>query len=100
MIGAMGRKDDPNAVVDSRGRVFGVEALRVVDSSTFPILPPGQTQATVCKSKLSFADSNLVILRSVCLTSKSNRVDMLAEKLADDILMDAGYPVSKGPRRR
>ncbi|KAK8039492.1 hypothetical protein PG993_007903 [Apiospora rasikravindrae] len=39
--------DDGRAVVDSRGRVFGVEGLRVVDASAFPLLPPGHPQATV-----------------------------------------------------
>lgn len=46
---AMGRKEDPNAVVDSKARVIGVRGLRVVDASTFPFLPPGHPQATVCK---------------------------------------------------
>ena len=32
------------------GRVFGVQGVRVVDASAFPLLPPGQPQATVCKS--------------------------------------------------
>ncbi|KAL8808636.1 MAG: hypothetical protein Q9200_004165 [Gallowayella weberi] len=43
----MGRAGDRNAVVDSRGRVFGVQGLRVVDASVFPVLPPGHPQATV-----------------------------------------------------
>ena len=45
----MGRADDPNAVVDSKARVFGVKNLRVVDASAFPLLPPGHPMATVCK---------------------------------------------------
>jgi len=32
----MGRRDDPMAVVDSQGRVIGVDGLRVADSSVFP----------------------------------------------------------------
>ncbi|KAH8422435.1 GMC family oxidoreductase [Aspergillus melleus] len=45
----MGRPDDPLAVVDSQARVYGVEGLRVVDASAFPILPPGHPQSTVCE---------------------------------------------------
>ena len=37
----MGRADDPGAVVDPQGRVIGVEALRVADSSIFPRIPYG-----------------------------------------------------------
>jgi choline dehydrogenase len=36
---AMGRPDDPNAVVDSRFRVIGTRGLRVVDASVFPRIP-------------------------------------------------------------
>lgn len=59
VIGAMGKPDDPQAVVDTRARVYGVQGLRVVDASAFPILPPGHPQSTVY---------------------------MLAEKIAADIL--------------
>ncbi|KAJ0108714.1 glucose-methanol-choline oxidoreductase [Diaporthe amygdali] len=55
----MGRTSDPDAVVDSRGRVIGVSNLRVIDSSSFPFLPPGPSPQT--------------------------QVYLLAEKLADDI---------------
>ncbi|KAI4762587.1 alcohol oxidase [Aureobasidium sp. EXF-3400] len=44
---AMGKLDDPMAVVDSKARVIGVKSLRVVDASAFPFLPPGHPQATV-----------------------------------------------------
>lgn len=44
----MGRQDDDMAVDDSQARVIGVDGLRVVDASVFPILPPGHPQATVC----------------------------------------------------
>ncbi|GIC85631.1 GMC family oxidoreductase [Aspergillus udagawae] len=43
----MGTQDDPMAVLDSRARVFGVDRLRVVDASAFPILGPGHPQSTV-----------------------------------------------------
>lgn len=46
---AMGRVNDTNAVVDSKARVIGVKALRVVDASAFPFLPPGHPMATVCE---------------------------------------------------
>ncbi|KAL8833982.1 MAG: hypothetical protein Q9170_003984 [Blastenia crenularia] len=48
--GAMGKRDDPNAVVDPAGKVYGVKGLRVVDASAFPLLPPGHPQASVCKA--------------------------------------------------
>lgn len=43
----MGTSDDNMAVVDSRARVFGVSGLRVVDASSFAILPPGHPQSTI-----------------------------------------------------
>ncbi|KAL4907837.1 hypothetical protein BDW74DRAFT_166460 [Aspergillus multicolor] len=43
---AMGREDDPLAVVDTHARVIGVRNLRVVDASIFPTLPPGHPQST------------------------------------------------------
>ncbi|KAF2659431.1 GMC oxidoreductase [Lophiostoma macrostomum CBS 122681] len=43
----MGKAEDGTAVVDSTGRVFGVERLRVVDASAMPFLPPGHPSATV-----------------------------------------------------
>lgn len=44
---AMGTKGDHNAVVDSQGRVFGVQNLRVVDASAFPFAVPGHPQSSV-----------------------------------------------------
>ncbi|MDI9916724.1 GMC family oxidoreductase N-terminal domain-containing protein [Rhodococcus sp. IEGM 1379] len=40
---AMGADGDPNAVLDERCRVRGVEGLRVVDASAMPVLPAGNT---------------------------------------------------------
>lgn len=34
----MGRPSDPEAVVDSQAKVFGVSGLRVVDASSFALL--------------------------------------------------------------
>ncbi|TVY83212.1 Versicolorin B synthase [Lachnellula suecica] len=43
----MGKSTDSLAVVDNHAKVFGVTGLRVVDASTFPLLPPGHPQGTV-----------------------------------------------------
>ncbi|TKA25745.1 hypothetical protein B0A50_05842 [Salinomyces thailandicus] len=43
----MGRRNDSMAVVDSQARVIGVSGLRVVDASSFALLPPGHPQSTV-----------------------------------------------------
>ena len=59
---AMGKEDDENAVVDTKGRVYGVSSLRVVDASIFPFCPPGHPQSSVY---------------------------MLAEKIAADIIGDS-----------
>ncbi|KAI4867136.1 glucose-methanol-choline oxidoreductase [Hypoxylon rubiginosum] len=44
---SMGSSDNPLAVVDSQTRVYGVQNLRVVDASAFPLLPPGHPMSTV-----------------------------------------------------
>jgi choline dehydrogenase len=41
----MGRADDPDAVVDARLRVHGVNGLRVVDASIMPTITSGNTNA-------------------------------------------------------
>lgn len=74
----MGRKSDPLAVVDPKARVIGVKNLRVVDASSFALLPPGHPQSTVCEFRrihnlLRIADAN-------------ERIDALAEKIAAEIL--------------
>lgn len=43
----MGKVDDPMAVVDKDAKVIGVSGLRVVDASSFALLPPGHPQSTV-----------------------------------------------------
>ena len=43
----MGRDDDPMAVVDTQGRVKGVQGLRVVDASIFPVVPCANTNFPV-----------------------------------------------------
>lgn len=44
---AMGKTTDPMAVLDSKAKVIGVQNLRVVDASSFPILVPGHPQSTI-----------------------------------------------------
>jgi 5-(hydroxymethyl)furfural/furfural oxidase len=39
----MGRPDDPMAVIDTQGRVKGIQGLRVVDASIFPVVPCANT---------------------------------------------------------
>lgn len=56
----MGRLEEETAVVDSLFRVIGVSGLRIVDASVLALLPPGHPQALIYA---------------------------LAEKLADDIIM-------------
>lgn len=51
----MGKKDS-QSVVDSKGRVYGVKNLRVVDASVFPLLPPGHIQSTVYAVAEKIAD--------------------------------------------
>lgn len=43
----MGPADDPEAVVDNELRVHGLDGLRVVDASVFPLIPSGNTHAPV-----------------------------------------------------
>ncbi len=61
---------DPNAVVDERLRVHGIERLRVVDGSIIPALVSGNTNAAIV---------------------------MIGEKGADLILQDAaaGAPLAR-----
>jgi len=49
----MGMRNDSMSVVDSSGKVIGVEGLRVIDSSSFRFTPPGHTQgATYAHAEL------------------------------------------------
>jgi choline dehydrogenase len=47
---------DEMDVVDSEGKVFGVDGLRVVDASIFPFLPPGHPQSTIYALAEKIAD--------------------------------------------
>ena len=53
----MGRADDPMAVVDTQGRVKGMQGLRVVDASIFPVVPCANTNFPVLKSAEKIADT-------------------------------------------
>ncbi|KAH8664480.1 hypothetical protein BX600DRAFT_541008 [Xylariales sp. PMI_506] len=53
----MGMENDTTAVIDSSARVFGVQGLRVVDASSFPILPPGHPQSTIYALAEKIADA-------------------------------------------
>jgi choline dehydrogenase len=66
----MGAVSDPQAVVDAQGRVIGVEALRVVDSSIMPSITTGNLNAPTI---------------------------MLAEKAADHIRGRAPLPRAQTP---
>jgi choline dehydrogenase len=56
LAGKMGKSSDPMAVVDSKARVFGVQGLRVVDASAFPLLVPGHPQSTIYALAEKIAD--------------------------------------------
>ncbi|KAH6658291.1 hypothetical protein BKA67DRAFT_591341 [Truncatella angustata] len=52
----MGKESDATAVIDNEAKVFGVQGLRVVDASSFPILPPGHPQSTIYALAEKIAD--------------------------------------------
>ena len=52
----MGEQSHNMTVIDSNARVFGVKNLRVVDISSFPLLPPGQPQSVVYALAEKIAD--------------------------------------------
>lgn len=108
----MGTSDDPMAVVDNHARVFGVDGLRLVDASAFPLLPPGHPQATVCKStalsmfpyaclwsKKLFHAQTLTVFLQICWRRKSR---MLFETAHDQstTLRNADFPTSVRPNSR
>jgi len=53
----MGRVDDPMAVVDTQGRVKGVQGLRVVDASIFPVVPCANTNFPVLMAAEKIAEA-------------------------------------------
>ena len=55
----MGADGDPMAVTDNQGRVRGVEALRVVDASIFPLVPCANTNFPTLMTAEKIADAIL-----------------------------------------
>jgi 5-(hydroxymethyl)furfural/furfural oxidase len=53
----MGRDDDPMAVVDTQGRVKGVQGLCVVDASIFPVVPCANTNFPVLMTAEKIAEA-------------------------------------------
>ena len=53
----MGADDDPMAVTDSAGRVRGVNGLRVVDASIFPVVPCANTNFPTIMAAEKIADA-------------------------------------------
>ena len=52
----MGRADDPLAVTDGSGQVYGVEGLRVVDASLMPSIPRANTNTPTIMMAERIAD--------------------------------------------
>jgi 5-(hydroxymethyl)furfural/furfural oxidase len=52
----MGRADDPMSVVDTQGRVKGMQGLRVVDASIFPVVPCANTNLPTLMTAEKIAD--------------------------------------------
>jgi len=55
----MGSDDDPMAVTDPSGRVRGVDGLRVVDASVFPVVPCANTNFPVLMTAEKMSDAIL-----------------------------------------
>ncbi|MEI7711238.1 MAG: GMC family oxidoreductase N-terminal domain-containing protein [Rhodospirillales bacterium] len=55
----MGTDDDPMAVTNNAGRVRGVDGLRVVDASIFPVVPCANTNFPVLMTAEKMADAIL-----------------------------------------
>jgi 5-(hydroxymethyl)furfural/furfural oxidase len=55
----MGSDSDPMAVVDTAGRVRGVQGLRVVDASVFPVVPSANTNFPTLMTAEKMSDAIL-----------------------------------------
>ena len=57
----MGSKNDPMAVVNNKGQVYGIDKLRVVDSSIFPTITNGNLNGPTMMAAEKMADAILGI---------------------------------------
>ena len=67
----MGAADDPMAVTDPQGRVYGVNGLRVVDASIFPVVPCANTNFPTMMTAEKIADD---ILRTEAPSQQAHQV--------------------------
>lgn len=82
----MGKIDDPDAVVDSKAKVIGVTGLRVVDASSFALLPPGHPQ--VCH----------LVPSHLCITDFPPEYDIRVGR--EDCRRHQAWPVGRARRSR
>ena len=66
----MGSEADGTAVVDTQGRVYGIERLRVVDASVMPSVPCANTNLSTIMIAEKMADHILADLRSSAIYSQ------------------------------
>lgn len=66
----MGTRDDPDAVVDERGRVYGLRHVRVIDCSVMPEVPSANTHLPV----VMVAERLSAALRADLLTSAADQL--------------------------
>jgi 5-(hydroxymethyl)furfural/furfural oxidase len=69
----MGAADDPMAVTDPQGLVYGVSGLRVVDASIFPVVPCANTNFPTMMTAEKIADD---ILRTGTSAQRAHHVAM------------------------
>lgn len=82
----MGSPDDDMAVVDGKGRVYGLDGLRVVDASIMPLIITGNLNATTIMMGEKIADH----IRGREALPKSTAPYYVAD----------GAPVRKAPKRQ
>ena len=85
----MGRPDDPMSVVDTQGRVKGVQGLRVVDASVFPVVPCANTNFPT----LMTAEKISAAMMAECVMPAS---DAVIPSAARDLFCDIEDPWACG----